>query len=198
MTKWLIASNNSFKTADLQACLALAGIEAVGYTTQYPAVTFPAEGTASYAVNAQVKAEFLANLLHQPVIADDSGLELAALQNELGVTTQRDLAGSSLSTNAAVLARLDDLPADQRGAQMVTLLAAARPNHATIISSGTVTGQIVMTPRGQQSGGFDKIFQPTGQAVTLAEMPASKRLPLTHRGQAALALRQKLLMENDR
>lgn len=198
MTRWLIASNNPFKTADLQACLALAGIEAVGYTTQYPAVTFPAEGTTSYAANAQAKAEFLANWLHQPVIADDSGLELAAIHDALGVTTQRDLAGSSLSTNAAVLARLGDIPADQRGAQMITWLAAARPQHATIVSSGMVTGQIVMTPRGQESGGFDKIFQPTGQAETLAEMPASTRLPLTHRGQAALALQQKLLMENDR
>lgn len=195
MTTWLIASNNPYKTADLQACLAMAGITAVGYTTKFAPVTFPTEGTISYQANAQAKAEFLADLLQQPVIADDSGLELVALTDQLGVTTSRDLQTSRLSTNDAVLARLANVT--HRDAQMVTWLAAARPNMATITSVGLVSGQIVTTPRGQLSTGFDKLFQPVGEAQTFAEMPTARRLPQTHRGQAARALQQKLLMESD-
>lgn len=196
MVTWLIASNNQYKIADLQACLALAGITAVGYTDLYPALSFPTEGTTSYQANAQAKAEFLAKHLQQPVIADDSGLELVGLKDFLGVTTKRDLAPMSLSTNQAVLAQLKQLPLEQRGAKMVTWLAAAWPNHATVLAKGEVQGQIVESPRGTFSTGFDKIFAPINSAITLAEMPADVRLPITHRGQAARKLQQLLLMEN--
>lgn len=193
MTTWLIASNNPYKTADLLACLTMAGIKALSYTDKYPKVDFPAEGTTSYQDNAVGKAQFLANLLQQPVIADDSGLELQALQDQFGVQTQRQLTAKhakqpNLSDNAEILAALAPFTGADRTATMLTNLVAMVPGQVPIIATGTVTGVITTAARGRESKGFDKIFIPTGLTTTLAELPASQRLPLTHRGRAALAL----------
>lgn len=195
MVQWLIASNNPYKTADLQNCLAQAGIEAIGYTELFAQVDFPVEGINSYRENAHQKAQFLANYLKQPVIADDSGLELVAFHNRFGVQTSRQVKQQAkqakISDNAAILATLT--PEMQRDATMITELVAIVPGQSPIYGHGQIDGEIVLVPRGTQSTGFDKIFQPTGYHQTLAEMPTEVRLPLTHRGRAALDLYHNLL-----
>lgn len=194
MTQWLIASNNPYKTADLQACLANAGIKAHSYTDLFAMATFPYEGTTSYQANALQKAQFLARKLNCAVIADDSGLELAGLDSIFGVTTSREVkaigAQTKQSDNEVVLATLAGNA--NRQATMITELVAAWPNGTVITGHGQVTGSITLQPRGNYSKGFDKIFQPAGLAVTLAQLPDNKRLALSHRGRAALDLANNL------
>lgn len=194
MTEWLIASNNPAKTADLQLCLAHAKLNALKYTDIFARVDFPDEGLTSYQTNALHKAQFLARKLNRPVIADDSGLELQALKSAFGVTTNREVKAIGQKTrqsdNEVILALLAGN--ELRTARMITSLVAAWPDGSVVTGQGQVSGTIALMPCGNYSKGFDKIFQPNGWSVTLAQLPDSKRLGLTHRGRAALDLANNL------
>ena len=191
MTKWLIASNNQYKTQDLIKCLALYGIQAVPYTAELPKVTFPAEQTVSYAANALRKAQFVAGLTTKGVIADDSGIEIPVLGKHLGVTTKRELHQDvAHSDNQTILnamqGRLD------RRATMISTLVAIAPGQSPVTVSGRVSGTLAKQTQGTYSTGFDKLFILPNRQQTLAQLPDAQRLPLTHRGLAAKQLAAEL------
>lgn len=191
MTKWLIASNNQYKTQDLIKCLAFYGIQAVSYTAELPKVTFPTEQTVSYAANALRKAQFVAGLTTRGVIADDSGIEIPVLGKHLGVTTKRELHQDvAHSDNQTILnamqGRLD------RRATMISTLVAIAPGQSPVTASGRVSGTLAKQTQGTYSTGFDKIFILPKQSQTLAQLPDKERLPLTHRGLAAKQLAAEL------
>ncbi|AVK63894.1 non-canonical purine NTP pyrophosphatase [Lactobacillus sp. CBA3606] len=195
MTKlWLIGSNNRAKSHDLQLCLAYYGIAAVSYLTQTAKLSFPSETTTSYVQNAVTKAQFAAQQLQRPVIADDSGIEIPALPTTLGVTTARDLGVemSGMARNQAILTALQSVTGVDRQATLRATLAAAWPDGRLLTVQATINGYIATTPAGQYSGGFDRIFWLPTTGRTLAELPAVWRLPRTHRGQAARQLSQQL------
>lgn len=195
MKTWLIASNNAGKSRDLMTCLGYYGLSATQYLhAGYPRLNFPAETTTSYVDNAVAKARFGAQRLGVPVIADDSGLEISALPTLLGVTTARDLgvAASGFDRNQAILTALRNVPNQQRQAVMRATLAAAWPDGRTIVAQATVTGYIAQYQVGNYSGGFDRLFWLPRYGRTLAELPTTWRIPLTHRGRAALKLITKL------
>jgi len=193
-SKWLIASNNRGKSRDLALCLAYYGLTAESYLDQAPRLHFPPETTTSYVDNAVVKAQFAAEQLQWPVIADDSGIELPALPAEFGVTTARDLGvkTSGYDRNEAILAALGQVPAAKRQATMRATLAAAWPDGRTLTVQATVMGYIASQQMGHYSGGFDRLFWLPRYGRTLAELPDQWRLPLTHRGQAAQKLMTQL------
>jgi len=192
---WVIASNNREKSADLSRCLAYYGLKAAQYLTQYPRLKFPVETTTSYVANARGKAQFAAQALQQPVIADDSGLELPARPELFGVTTARDLAvaASGSTWNQTVIAALRQLPLADRCAIMRSTLAAAWPDGRVVVVQATVTGYLLPTQMGQYSGGFDRLFWLPTYGRTLAELPDQWRIPLSHRGRAAQQLCSQLL-----
>ncbi|WEE35748.1 non-canonical purine NTP pyrophosphatase [Lactiplantibacillus paraplantarum] len=194
MNTWLIASNNEGKSRDLIACLDYYGLTARQYLSRYPRLTFPTETTTSYSDNAVAKARFGAQQLGVPVIADDSGLEIPALPDLLGVTTARDLgvAVGGSDRNQAILAALRDVPSAHRRAVMRATLAAAWPDGRIVVVQAAVAGYIAQFQIGRYSGGFDRIFWLSRYGKTLAELPTTWRIPLTHRGQAALKLITKL------
>lgn len=194
MRTWLIASNNAGKSRDLIVCLAYYGLTARQYLTVAPRLEFPVETTTSYVDNAVAKARFGAQQLGVPVIADDSGLEISALPNLLGVTTARDLgvAVSGFDRNQEILTALRDIPDNERQAVMRATLAAAWPDGRTLAVQASITGYIAPYQFGRYSGGFDRIFWLPRYGRTLAELPATWRIPLTHRGRAALKLITKL------
>lgn len=191
MTNWLIASNNKYKTQDLIKCLAFYGVQAVPYTDQLTKLTFPAEQTVSYAGNAMRKAQFLAGQTDQGVIADDSGIEIAALGGHLGVTTKRELHRDTVHSDNQTI--LNDLKwQTDRRATMISTLAAVAPGQAPLTVTGCIDGTIATRTRGNYSTGFDKLFILPNQQRTLAELPDEMRIPLTHRGLAAKQLAAKL------
>ncbi|MDH5106887.1 non-canonical purine NTP pyrophosphatase [Lentilactobacillus diolivorans] len=189
MSDWLIASNNRFKAADLQKDLAFFGLTAIPYTDCLAPLTFPAETTTSYVTNAITKARFLCRQTGQAAIADDSGIEIPILASHLGVTTKRELhEKANGSDNQTLLAWLTDYSGTDRNATMRSTLAVVIPNGPTITATETVTGQIARHDLGRFSTGFDKIFWLPKLGKTLAELPDSQRIPLTHRGRAAQQL----------
>ncbi|WP_125709049.1 non-canonical purine NTP pyrophosphatase [Companilactobacillus zhongbaensis] len=198
MTEWLIASNNKFKTLDLQKDLEFFGLNAAQYTDFFEPVKFPDESTDSYKNNATNKATFLSNKILRPVISDDSGIEIPALPNALGVTTKRELhQDKAKSDNQTLLDLMADLSEDRRTATMITYLAAVDPKGRVITAKGEVTGLISREDHGDHSSGFDKIFYLPELGKTLAELPDEERIPLTHRGRAAKNLIQ-LIKDGDR
>ncbi|MTV82864.1 non-canonical purine NTP pyrophosphatase [Secundilactobacillus folii] len=191
MTEWLIASNNDFKTRDLIKCLAMVGIAAISYRQVLPELNFPSESRFSYQKNAQNKARFLSEYTNQGIIADDSGIEVAALGPHLGVTTKRELHQDvNHSDNETLLNAMAGK--SNRNATMVCTLAAVKPDKSVVTATGRVNGQITLTTQGNYSTGFDKIFYLPKQRHTLAELPDAVRIPLTHRGRAAAELAAKL------
>lgn len=192
--EWLIASNNRGKSRDLALCLAYYGLTAENYLVQAERLDFPAETTTSYLENALTKAKFAAQSLQRPVIADDSGIEVPALPDVLGVTTARDLGvqTSGGDRNTEILAAMKNVPAIKRQAVMRSMLAVAWPDGRSLTAQATVVGYIAEHQMGHYSGGFDRLFWLPQYGRTLAEIPAPWRLPMTHRGQAARKLGQQL------
>ncbi|WP_125769792.1 non-canonical purine NTP pyrophosphatase [Companilactobacillus furfuricola] len=198
MTEWLIASNNNLKTLDLQKDLRFFGLKAAQYTDFFDPVEFPAETTDSYQTNATNKATFLSNKILRPVISDDSGIEIPALPDVLGVTTKRELhQDETKSDNQTLLDLMTDLPEKKRMAKMITYLAAVDQQGRVITAKGEVTGRISHQDHGTYSSGFDKIFFILELGKTLAQLPDDQRIPLTHRGRAAKNLIQ-LIKDEDR
>ncbi|BDZ32127.1 non-canonical purine NTP pyrophosphatase [Lactiplantibacillus sp. WILCCON 0030] len=193
---WLIGSNNRGKSRDLALCLAYYGLNAESYLSDADPLEFPTETTSSYVANAVTKAQFAAQKLQRPVIADDSGIELPALPDKFGVTTARDLGvqTSGGDRNAAIFTALAKVPNEQRQAVMRATLALAWPDGRTITAQATIAGYIAQFQIGHYSGGFDRLFWLPRYGRTLAELPDQWRLPLTHRGQAACKLVTQLRM----
>lgn len=196
MTKsWLIASNNPGKSRDLAQYLAYYGIVAQPYYEVAPRLDFPAETTTSYIENAKAKAKFAAQQLQQPVIADDSGIEIPAQPTAYGVTTARDLGQttSGFDRNQALITTMAGVPDDQRQAVMRATLAAAWPDGRVVTTQAMIQGYLAHHQIGRYSGGFDRLFWLPHFGRTLAELPDIWRVPLTHRGHAAAQLQAQLL-----
>ena len=155
----------------------------------------PVEDATTFMGNAELKAR--AYSLSQPnalVFADDSGLEVPALNNEPGVRSARyaDDAGFHESgskderNNALLLQRLNENP--NRAARFVCALALARDGQILLRAEGVVAGEILHAPRGTDGFGYDPLFLISSLGLTFAELPAEKKWELSHRGRAFRAL----------
>jgi XTP/dITP diphosphohydrolase len=139
--------------------------------------------------NARIKASALAGALGVPAIADDTGLEVDALDGAPGVYSAR-YAGeaSSYADNVdKLLDALGDAPARQ--ARFATVAIARWPDGREVSARGEVEGEIAASPRGATGFGYDPVFVPReGDGRTFAEMSASEKHALSHRGRAFRAL----------
>ena len=158
----------------------------------------PPEDEPTFELNARAKAIYYSlrapNLL---VLADDSGLEVAALDNAPGVRSARfaedrahpaDSNSPDLRNNAALLAALTNVPADSRQARYRCVLALARDGEVLHTAEGSVEGLILTAPRGTGGFGYDPLFFVPALNRTMAELPPADRLALNHRGRALTAL----------
>jgi XTP/dITP diphosphohydrolase len=159
-----------------------------------------AEDGASFEENAVIKARGYAALTGLPTLADDSGLEVDVLEGGPGVRTRR-YAGESATdadNNAKLLAALDGLPPERRGAQYVCVLALADAAGEVTTVRGTARGRIAAAPKGSNGFGYDPIFEPEQEPPggrTLGEWSAAEKHAISHRGQAARAMRLALRRE---
>jgi XTP/dITP diphosphohydrolase len=155
------------------------------------------ETGATFEANARLKARFAARATGLPALADDSGLEVDALDGGPGVRTRR-YAGEQATdaeNNATLLAALDGLPAGRRGARYVCVLALAEPaaagprgGLAVTTVRGTCRGRIATAPRGSGGFGYDPIFEPRSEPPggrTLGQWSAAEKNGISHRGRAA-------------
>ena len=145
--------------------------------------------------NALAKARYFARLTDSPVLADDSGLRVDALDGNPGVRTKRfsgrdDLAGEELdhANNATLLERLAGVPDEERGARYVCCAAVVWPDGTAAAAIGTVAGHIAHAPRGEGGFGYDPLYQVPALNARFAEVPAAVKDAMSHRARAFRAL----------
>jgi XTP/dITP diphosphohydrolase len=170
------------------------------------AIPAPPEDEPTFEANARLKAIYYSlrapNLL---VLADDSGLEVAALDGAPGVRSARfatdqqpalSRPGASDTpdnrNNAALLAALAAVPESRRQARYRCSLALARNGEVLLTADGTVEGLILTAPRGTGGFGYDPLFFLPHLNRTMSELPPADRLALNHRGRALTALLSRL------
>ncbi|MGA7858090.1 MAG: non-canonical purine NTP pyrophosphatase [Terracidiphilus sp.] len=169
------------------------------------AIPVPDEDGATFAANAMIKAAHYSRYAPEElVIADDSGLEVDALDGAPGVRSARFAADSGLVdspdandntdvwNNMMLLQRLAGIPAPQRTARYRCVLVAARDGHLVHMADGAVEGVILEAPRGTGGFGYDPLFYIPSLDRTMAELDLEAKLSISHRGRALLALLPKL------
>ena len=142
----------------------------------------------TYLENAVAKARVANHGAHYPCFADDSGLEVQALEGRPGVRTRRyAIPKNGQSQGDAniekLLLELKGVPADKRAARFVTSLAFMVEG-ILVTSTGTLEGTIAEAPRGLNGFGYDPIFVPKGSNRSLAEMSDDEKNALSHRARA--------------
>lgn len=139
--------------------------------------------------NALLKARAYANACHMPVLADDTGLEVDALDGGPGVYSAR-YGSSDRERCQRLLSELFNVPQEARSARFVCVIAVARPNNGqTITARGVVEGRIAFSMgQGSEGFGYDSIFIPDGYDVTWNAISLAEKNHISHRGRAARAL----------
>ncbi|MCH8551777.1 MAG: RdgB/HAM1 family non-canonical purine NTP pyrophosphatase [Natronospirillum sp.] len=150
----------------------------------------------TFVENALLKARQAAQYTGLPALADDSGLEVDALQGAPGIRSARFAGthGDDAANNRLLLERLRDVPEEQRTARFVCVLAVLR--HAEdprpLICEGTWEGRILFAPQGDGGFGYDPLFCVPDLQVSAAELSPADKNRLSHRGQASRLLQSAL------
>jgi XTP/dITP diphosphohydrolase len=150
---------------------------------------FPPEDGVTFADNALIKARYgrLAGPADRWMLADDSGIEVAALGGGPGVQTARWAEGRHVERLLAALDGKDD-----RSARYVCELVAIAPDRSEVRGTGVLEGTIALAPDGDEGFGFDPLFIPRGESRTVAELGDDWKALHSHRAVAAQALRDAL------
>ena len=156
----------------------------------------PEEKAATLEGNARIKAVCVVEASGLPAIADDTGLEVDALEGEPGVRSAR-FAGENATyaqNVALLLERLEATPATARTARFKTIAIALWPDGREVIAEGIVEGRIATTPRGTNGFGYDPVFIPSDNPDrTLAEMTDKEKNAISARGRAFRQLLKELM-----
>jgi XTP/dITP diphosphohydrolase len=180
----LLATRNPHKLREFERLLPGVSLDALPDDVELP----PEDGD-TYAANALIKARAAAAATGRPAIADDSGIEAAALDGAPGVRTAR-YAGEH-ATDAENLAKLAaEAPAGSK-LRYVCVIAHVDPDGGERTFEGTTEGVVANAPRGSGGFGYDPLFVPddgTGDGRTMAELTDAEKDAISHRGRAARAL----------
>ncbi len=189
----VVATGNAHKLEEIRSILAAAGIDADLRSMHDYGVPEPIEDGATFEANALIKARACAAATGLPAIADDSGLEVDALDGAPGVLSARYAGEPSDDdrNNAKLVAELAGVPPERRTARFVCAAAVVLPDGPESVVRAAIEGRIVDAPRGANGFGYDPYFEPVGSDAdgrTTAELSAAEKHAISHRGQAFRAL----------
>ena len=186
MPRLLLATNNPGKVAEFHQLLAGCGWDLV--TPEELGLAIQVEETGqTYAENATLKAVAYARAGGLVTLADDSGLEVDALDSRPGVLSAR-YAGvdrTDLERVQALLQELASVPDDERTARFRCVIAIADTTGRVELMDGTIEGRIGHEPRGENGFGYDPIFLLPERGMTTAELPPNEKNTVSHRAVAA-------------
>lgn len=201
-----IATTNPGKLRDFHvAAAAHAADFLIGPLPNLNQIPAPPENGTTFFENACSKAIYYSRLARASIVlADDSGLEVDALDGAPGVRSARyaqdagfqsnvDAITDDALNNLVLLENLRVRAADKRGARYRCILAAARDGAILESAEGSVEGEILEAPRGMGGFGYDPLFFLSREARTMAELDLETKHALSHRGQALRALLPKLM-----
>jgi XTP/dITP diphosphohydrolase len=188
----LVATHSDHKLRELRDLLALSNgdlmtLDEAGVTDE------PVEDAETFEGNAAIKARAGLAATGLPTLADDSGIEVDALDGAPGVRTRR-YAGEDATdddNNRKLLGALVGLPPERRGARYVCALVLAMPDEPLVTVRGECAGRIATEPRGTGGFGYDPIFEPEGEPPggrTFGQWTAEAKNEISHRARAARAM----------
>ena len=192
--KIFLASGNTKKILEMQRILAehVPGIEVLGIADVEGYVE-PVEDQPSFEGNALLKARAGVAATGLPSVADDSGLCVDALNGMPGVLSARWSGGekSDQRNNELLLAQLDDVPDERRGAHFACAVAWVMPDGRERVVEGRMDGRIIREVRGSGGFGYDVVFvaaEHDAEGLTSAELEPEEKDRISHRGRALRAL----------
>jgi XTP/dITP diphosphohydrolase len=193
--KIVLATGNRDKVRELRHALDGLNVELLT-RDDFPGIPETIEDGSTLDANALKKAREIGAATGLTAMADDTGLEVDALDGEPGVYSSR-FAGpdASYADNVnLLLERMRDVPENERGARFRCVIALVEPMGAEILVEGICEGRILTAPRGDGGFGYDPVFFVPSHGKTFAEMTVAEKDGISHRG-LAMAKMRKLLEE---
>ncbi len=195
----VMATRNPGKLRELRQILAGLDLRLAGLD-EFPELPEIPETGATFAANAAAKAREVARLTKLPALADDSGLEVAALDGRPGVFSARyaqDLTAPAAPTDAdnwgKLLQEMREIPLKARQARFVCEIALALPDGRLFRARGECAGRIAPAPQGTQGFGYDPVFWVDEYGATMAQLGPAVKNRISHRARALAALRELLV-----
>ena len=184
--KFYLASRNKGKRKELVEILAPLGVELEPLPEDFPEIE---ENGTTFEENAKSKARAVCQALGAPAIADDSGLEVEALNGEPGVYSAR-WAGdvTDHERNQLLLERMKDIPKNERTAKFVCVAACVFPDGKELAVRGECRGTILNEEHGEGGFGYDPIFCVPEYGSTFGELDSGVKNAISHRARAFTAL----------
>ncbi len=178
----VIASHNPGKIKEINDLLAPLGVEVVFAGDL--GLAEPEETGAAFAENAEIKARAAATVAGLPALADDSGLEVAALDGAPGIRSARWAGPEKDFAVAMEKVELELSGAADRRANFACALALCWPDGHCETVEGRVDGTLVWPGRGKRGFGYDPVFLPDGHPITFGEMEPAEKHAISHRADA--------------
>ena len=193
MDKIIFATGNEGKMKEVRMILEDLGLPVLSLKDAGITADVEENGT-TFEENAQIKAKAIMEMTGALVLADDSGLEVDALDKEPGIYSARYM-GHDTSyhiKNQNIIDRLKGKVGEERSARFVCAIAAAFPDGRVLITRGTMEGQIGYEEKGENGFGYDPIFYLPEYQCYSAELSLEEKNELSHRGKALRLMKERL------
>lgn len=193
MDKIIFATGNKGKMKEVRMILEDLGLPVLSLKDAGITADVEENGT-TFEENAQIKAKAIMEMTGALVLADDSGLEVDALDKEPGIYSARYM-GHDTSyhiKNQNIIDRLEGKVGEERSARFVCAIAAAFPDGRVLITRGTMEGQIGYEEKGENGFGYDPIFYLPEYQCYSAELSLEEKNKLSHRGKALRLMKERL------
>ena len=189
--KFVLASHNQGKLAEMQRILGQLGVEVV-LQSELGLALEPEETGTTFTENARIKAEAVMQASGLPAIADDSGLCVDALNGAPGVYSAR-YGGPGLDDVGRYRLLLENMRGQlDRRCRFVSAICCCFPNGDRVEARGECPGTLAYAPKGEDGFGYDPIFFVPALKKTFAELSPAEKNAISHRGNALTAFREKL------
>lgn len=193
MDKIIFATGNEGKMKEVRMILEDLGLPVLSLKDAGITADVEENGT-TFEENAQIKAKAIMEMTGALVLADDSGLEVDALDKEPGIYSARYM-GHDTSyhiKNQNIIDRLEGKVGEERSARFVCAIAAVFPDGRVLITRGTMEGQIGYEEKGENGFGYDPIFYLPEYQCYSAELSLEEKNKLSHRGKALRLMKERL------
>ena len=182
--KVILASKNQHKLTELSAILSQLGFE-IALESEYGLDIDVEETGTTFEENSFLKADAVMKASGLPVLADDSGLMVDALDGAPGVYSARyGHKASDKERTAYLLENMKDVPEGKRGAKFVCVITCLFPDGRKIVARGECPGVIARAPHGENGFGYDPVFYLSELGMTYAELPSKQKNAISHRARA--------------
>jgi XTP/dITP diphosphohydrolase len=190
--KLVLATHNSFKQKEMTSLLSSLGIIIVGLD-DFPQIGDIEETGSTLLENSLIKSRTVFEITGLPSLADDTGLEVDALDGAPGIYSAR-FAGENATFKDNVdkiLSELDGVKVKRRTARFRTVISFVDKN-TELWDEGVIEGSITNNPRGNDGFGYDPVFQPINRSRTFAQMRDEEKNEISHRGLALVKMQKTL------